>query len=97
MKYSKEEKAMWLEDWERSGKGAWVYAKENGLIPQTFFGWTRKRRKTTNDFVEIKAKSTIILPAAMMLIEKGDIKIQIPLGANNSEVEAVIRSLRRAI
>ncbi|MCL1836422.1 MAG: hypothetical protein FWG46_02610 [Treponema sp.] len=33
MRYSKEEKAMWLEDWWQSGKSAWVYAKENGLNP----------------------------------------------------------------
>jgi hypothetical protein len=27
MKFSEEEKAMWLEDWGRSGKSAWAYAK----------------------------------------------------------------------
>jgi len=27
MHYSKEEKAKWLEDWRKSGKGAWAYAK----------------------------------------------------------------------
>ena len=35
-KFSKEEKAVWLEDWRRSGMKAWIYAKENGLNPQTF-------------------------------------------------------------
>jgi len=43
MKFSEEEKAMWLEDWRRSGKKAWTYAKENGLIPQTFVGWTKAK------------------------------------------------------
>ena len=33
MKISEEEKAMWLEDWRRSGKKAWTYARENGLVP----------------------------------------------------------------
>jgi hypothetical protein len=28
-----QKKAMWLEDWKKSGKKAWIYAKENGLIP----------------------------------------------------------------
>jgi len=32
MQYSKEEKAMWLEDWRQSGKTAWAYAKENGQL-----------------------------------------------------------------
>ena len=36
MKYSVEEKAMWLEDWKQSGKSKWGYAKENGLNTQTF-------------------------------------------------------------
>ena len=34
MKYSEEEKAMWLEDWRQSGKSVWAYAKANGLNPQ---------------------------------------------------------------
>jgi hypothetical protein len=41
MKFSEEEKAMWLEDWGRSGKSAWVYARENGLVPQTFLKWAK--------------------------------------------------------
>ena len=45
MNFSTEEKAMWLEDWRRSGKKAWSYAKENGLTPQTFVTWTKKEIK----------------------------------------------------
>ena len=41
MQYSKEEKAKWLEDWRKSGKGAWAYAKANSLNPQTFTKWTK--------------------------------------------------------
>ena len=36
MQYSEEEKKMWLEDWQQSGKSAWSYAKENRLNPHTF-------------------------------------------------------------
>ena len=36
MRYSKEEKAMWVEDWRQSGKNATAYAKENGLVAWTF-------------------------------------------------------------
>jgi hypothetical protein len=28
MQFSKEEKAMWLEDWRQSGKSAWAYAAD---------------------------------------------------------------------
>jgi len=50
MKYSKEEKAMWLENWRQSGKSAWVYAKENGLAPQTFTNWTKTGNKNKQPF-----------------------------------------------
>jgi len=41
MKFSKEERGMWLKDWKQSGKSAWVYTKENGLDQQTFIRWTK--------------------------------------------------------
>jgi hypothetical protein len=45
MHFSKEEKAVRLEDWRRSGKSAWAYAKENNLIPQTFSRWIKEEKK----------------------------------------------------
>ena len=53
MKFSTEEKAMWLEDWKKSGKSAWAYAKENGITPQTFCRWMKNETKRTSGFVEI--------------------------------------------
>ena len=97
MNFSKEEKAMWLEDWQKSGKKAWTYARENGLVPQTFVSWEKKRTKAKSDFIEIKPKPTIIPSTTMMLIEKEDIKIHLPLGINSSELETVIRSLKAAV
>jgi hypothetical protein len=46
MKFSEEEKAMWLEDWRRSEKSAWAYAMENGLVPQTFVKWAKAETDT---------------------------------------------------
>jgi len=94
MKYSKEEKAMWLEDWQKSGKGARAYAIENGLIPQTFCSWTKKVTEVKTDFVEIRPKIKTKTQGAAILIEKGDIKIHIPLGINAGELRAVIESLQ---
>ena len=82
MKYSKEEKAMWLEDWKQSGKKAWTYAQENGLIPQTFCSWVKRETPTTPclGFVEIPApKKAHTEKPQEILVEKGDIKIRIPL------------------
>jgi transposase-like protein len=51
MKFSKEEKAMWLEDWKQSGKNPWTYARENGLVPQTFTGWVKAKGEKNRGFV----------------------------------------------
>ena len=97
MQYSKEEKAMWLEDWRKSGKGAWAYAKANSLNPQTFAKWTKAESKM--NFVEIPAR---IAPsqqhdAPEILIEKGDVKIHIPLRLGSGELRAVMEGLRAAL
>ena len=93
MHYSKEEKAMWVEDWQKSGKTAWAYARENGLIPQTFAGWTKKRPKAKTSFVEIKTQTMPRLQASMILIEKGELKIHIPVGLDCQELRSIMEGL----
>jgi len=97
MKFSEEEKAMWLEDWRKSGKRAWAYAKENGLTPQTFVGWTKAKTGNKPCFVEVP------LPAMAgtqcepeILIEKGEVKIHIPLTIGSSELRTIIDVLAGA-
>ena len=58
MRYSEEEKTMWLEDWRNSGKSAWAYAKENGLNQQTFIKWTKAGNEAKQNFVEVQAISS---------------------------------------
>ena len=88
---------MWLEDWRQSGKSAWTYAKENGLIPQTFVTWTKKGQKELAEFVEIKQKANPKFQVSEILIEKGDIKIHLPIGMGANELGLVIESLRAAL
>jgi len=98
MHYSKEEKAMWLEDWQQSGMGAWAYAKENGIIPQTFAGWAKRETKGKSGFVEIKPKVTLSSQQrSAIIIEKGDIKINIPLEASGEELGIIIKALKEAL
>ena len=92
MRYSKEEKAKRLEDWENSGKSAWAYAKANNLNPQTFTKWTKK--ESPIHFVEVSAQ----VPPSQghvhhIRIEKGDIKIYIPLGLRSGELSTVMEGL----
>ena len=97
MNYSKDEKAMWLDDWRQSGKSAWAYAKENGLNLQTFKNWTKAETKQC--FVEVPSNPvpTLVLQSAAqmpeILIEKGDVKIRIPLTIGRCELRAVMEGL----
>jgi len=98
MKYSKEEKAMRLEDWRQSGKSAWVYAKENGLAPQTFTKWTKPRNKNKQPLVEVPTQilqSTFHVKA--LTIEKGEVKIHIPFTVDGNELQKFIVTLAAAL
>ena len=97
MKISKEEKMMWIEDWRRSGKKAWAYARENGLIPQTFCSWVKRvEEKKSAGFIEVP-KQLIPAPAQRqeMVVETGDLKIRIPLTVCAAELETIFSALGR--
>ena len=98
MKFCKEERAMWLEDWSQSGKSAWTYAKENGINPHTFHGWVRRKEKKVSGFVEIPEHKMPEpeLPQEI-LVEKGEIKIHIPLSAWVEYPGAVMAGLKAAL
>ena len=103
MRYSKEERQMWLGDWRQSSKSAWAYAKENGLNQQTFINWTKAEKEQKQCFVEvppvINNEQLINIPVSFqeILIERGDIKIHIPLTVNNCFVRAIIEGLGAAL
>ena len=103
MQFRKEERAMWVEDWRESGKSAWAYAKANGLNPQTFVRWTKTEAEVKNQpekaktsFVEVPAQA-ISFPAQEILIEKGDVKVHIPLALGRNELRAVMEGLGSAL
>ena len=98
MSFSKEEKAMWLEDWKQSGKKAWTYAKDNGLIPQTFSRWIKGEGKQASSFVEIPARKKPKPEAPQgILIEKGDIRIHISLGVWAEGAALIMEGLRATL
>jgi hypothetical protein len=92
-KYSEEEKAMWLEDWGTSGKSLSAYAKANGLNPQSLRNW-EKAAAVGQNFVAVK----VPVPDSMrympeILIEKGEVRIHIPVAIKANELRAVIEGL----
>jgi hypothetical protein len=98
MHYSEEEKAMRLEDWWQSGVSAWMYAKGNGLNPQTFTKWTKMKTEAKPCFVEVPTQIVRPTPGTPeILIEKGDVKIHIPLIASRSDLRAIMEGLGAAL
>jgi hypothetical protein len=98
MYFSKEEKIMWLEDWQKSGKQAWSYAKENGLCPQTFTRWTKVKPQNNCCFVEVSTK--LKKPpeyAQQILIEKADLKIHVPLLPGSEQLRLIFNALGWAV
>ena len=98
MKFSREEKARLLEGWRRSGKSISAYARENGLVRWTFTKWLKAERGAKPCFVEIPARAVQTTGHAQeILIEKGEIKIHIPLCVWAEGSGAVMEGLRRVL
>ena len=98
MRFSKEEKAKWLEEWKQSGKSAWAFAKENGLKQQTFAKWVKAEKEYKSGFVEIRKRlKSAVLEKPEILIEKGDMKIHIPIGISGDEMNNMLQSIRAAL
>ena len=98
MKFSKEEKARLLEDWKQSGKSISAYTRENGIVRWTFTKWLKAERDTKPCFVEIPAGIVqTALHAQEIIIEKGEIKIHIPLCVWAEGSGIVMEGLRRVL
>jgi len=94
MHYSKEEKAKWLEDWKKSGKKARAYARENGINQQTFSNWIKPGKKEYQSLVEIPTGIfSGVYPVQEVLIEKGEVKIHIPLEPVLGELYTIIKRI----
>ena len=96
MRYSEEEKAMRLDGWRQSGMSTWAYAKANGLNPQTLVKWVKGKPEHKACFVEIPTlavQPTPCLPMPEILVEKGEVRIRIPLTIGRGEMRMVMEML----
>jgi transposase-like protein len=92
-RYSEEEKEMWVEDWKESGMSLAAYARSNELNGQSLRNWTKEKRGQHN-FVEITpAVERSIASMPEILIEKGDVRIHIPIAIDRNDLRTVIQSL----
>ena len=98
MHYSKEEKEMWIEDWLKSGKSTWAYAKENGLLPQTFTKWTKAKAESKPCFVPVPAQVVQAYEYPQeILIEKGEVKVRLPLSVGGKELYVIFKALAESV
>ena len=98
MYYSAEEKIKMLEGWKQSGKSAYAYAKGIGVKQGTFAKWIKKEKEVKTGFVEIETrKITDTRNVPEMRIEKGDMKIYIPLNVSSNEISVLLKGLQTAI
>jgi transposase-like protein len=89
-RYSEEEKTKWLTEWEESGKSRWIFAKLQGLNPTTFDKWIRRRETGTGGFVEISKKLNAPNQISQeILIEKGNIRVRLPVQAVETAVRLI--------
>ena len=96
-RFSNEERSRILEDWKQSGKTMWSYAKEKGIIPQTFTRWVKLAKESKQIFVEVQAqKSQYVLQQQEILIEKGELKIHVPLSVWKEHSSIIFNGLKAA-
>ena len=93
---SEEEKGKLVDEWVVSGKSVQQYARENGVHPKTFWHWTKRKADVaqTRCFTEVPVqKITPHRDTQMILIEKGDMRIHLPLFIGATELRTVLSAL----
>jgi hypothetical protein len=71
-----------------------LFAEEHGIKGQTFSQWVKKQEGRGKQFVEIRTER-IACHAGEIVVEKGDIKVRLPLGMSGKEIRAVMEGTGR--
>ena len=91
--YTNEERQEHLAKWKENGVSKYEYAKSAGIIPRTFYTWTRKSSyHGERSFVEIS--SEVLMPSPRnIFIKKGDIRVCVPLKVGLRELQNIFGAL----
>jgi transposase-like protein len=98
-RYSKEDKAWFVQEWEKSGKSKWAFARELGLNYQTFSTWTREP-EDGQGFVEVGGKleeegaERRGRTGCALVVEQGYIRVRLPAGIRPQDLAVVVQALR---
>jgi transposase-like protein len=98
-RYSNEDKTWLVQEWEKSGRSKWAFARELGLNYQTFSTWTR-RPEDGQGFVEIGRKleeggaERGERTGCALVVEPGCIRVHLPAGIRPRDLAVVVQALR---
>jgi transposase-like protein len=98
-RYSEADKAWLVEEWAKSGKSQWAFAKELGLNYQSFSKWT-SAVEPAEDFVEVgnkleeRAKEPEGRTLCGLVVEQGSLRVHLPAGVTASDLAIVVQGLR---
>jgi transposase-like protein len=87
-----DEKKALITEWRGTGKTAAEYCRIKGIKPTTFYGWIKNEKKNKlQKFVEI-SKTLEPVKKDEIILEKGDVKIHIPVSLIESELKQILKA-----
>ena len=95
-KYTKAERQEHVERWKKGALSKAAYAKSVGINETTFYTWAKGAASEGQGFVEISAQIKQE-QAHRILIEKGDVKIHVPLSVWAESFAVIMEGLKAAI
>jgi hypothetical protein len=100
-RYSEADKKWLIEEWEKSGKSKWAFAKDLGLNYQALNKWTRPPVPSAG-FVEVSKKlgdmaEPPLKSVSGIIVEQGSIRVHLPEGVTYNDLTLVVQALRVAV
>jgi len=90
--YTKAERQQHIEEWKKGTLSKTAYAKSAGIMPTTFYNWTRGSDNEHQGFVEIR-QGKICDNTHGITIEKGNVTIRVPLTSGIRELQTIFNAL----
>jgi transposase-like protein len=90
--YTEAERLEHVESWKSGKLSRAAYAKSAGIVPTTFYTWIRHAESKGQNFVEIDRR---IIPGNTqdMVIERGSIRICLPVSTGKKELQTIFEAL----
>jgi acyl CoA:acetate/3-ketoacid CoA transferase alpha subunit len=91
--YTETERQEHLENWKQGTLSKAAYAQSAGILPTTFYTWTRGTTENEKQgFVEIN-KQAFVGNNQNIVIEKGTITVRMPMTTGMKELQTVLGAL----